>query len=604
MLWRIYAGYAALILLSIGLVGYLVADRIEDDTRREIQTSLQARALMLRELASPLLAADGGALETEGLQERIRDLGAAIRTRLTVIAVDGRVLADSELDPLRMENHADRPEVTAARSSGEGRVTRISTTLGIEMVYLAYPVIHEGQMCGTVRASLPLSEVGQRLAQLRGLVILTALVASVAALIIGFQVARGVVRPLTAMTEAATAMAEGDYERRIPSSRNDEIGGLARALNHLAASSLERMQTILTERNQLFAILSGMVEGVVAVDGDARVMHMNAVAARILRTPSTDCAGKAIREITRITDVAEVIESTLAGAGDSGRLVRLVEQPRDRVLEVHAAPLIGHAGEPRGAVVVLHDVTEINRLETVRRDFVANVSHELKTPITAIRGLVETMIDDEAMEPATSSRFLARIRDQSGRLSVLVSDLLSLSRLESESTALETRRLDLRDVVAWCSRAMQAAAELEDVSIKVDSPRAPIWMECDEEAMQLAIRNLLDNALKYTGRGGEVWLRVKEGEGTATVEVEDSGIGIEPHHLDRIFERFYRVDKARSRELGGTGLGLAIVKHVAIRHGGDVSVTSAVGRGSKFSIHLPVDGGPQISIESGSQAGS
>jgi two-component system phosphate regulon sensor histidine kinase PhoR len=258
------------------------------------------------------------------------------------------------------------------------------------------------------------------------------------------------------------------------------------------------------------------------------------------------------------------------------------------VVEMHASPLRDGDGHLVGAVVVLHDITELGRLEAVRRDFIGNVSHELKTPITAIRGLVETMIDDREMDQEIRDRFLGRISEQPQRLSTLVTDLLALSRLESEGAPLERSLVDLRDVVATAARGLLSSAEELGVVVEVESPDSPLYIRGDEEILRQVASNLLDNALKYTPAGGRVWLRLHEDRALAVLEVEDTGIGIEPEHQARLFERFYRVDKARSRELGGTGLGLSIVKHVALVHGGDVSVESAPGRGSTFRVTIPL----------------
>jgi len=282
--------------------------------------------------------------------------------------------------------------------------------------------------------------------------------------------------------------------------------------------------------------------------------------------------------------VSKAVESAAGVTGE----VKRAGRSGDRVLEMQAAPLRDSDGNPAGAVVVLHDVTQLRRLETVRQDFVANVSHELKTPLTAIRGLVETLLDDGAMDEATRQRFLTKLRDQTARVSALMTDLLAISQIESRETALEVEMLDLRDPIRESLKALLPSAEKKGVTVESEVPDEPVTESCDAEAIRRVFDNLLDNAVKYTPEEGRVWVRLRTEGDSALVEVADTGIGIEPRDQERIFERFYRVDKARSRELGGTGLGLSIVKHIVQAHGGEVSVESVPGRGSTFRVRLPL----------------
>ncbi len=581
---KLYLGYVALILLSTAIVGGLIAQQIEEDSVKEIRQSLNVRAVFLQNLVSPTFRGP----PDPTLQQRIRALGAAIDTRLTVIGLDGGVIADSEENPSEMDNHANRPEILAARSHELGNTTRFSDTLGTMMMYLALPVWSEDRLVGYVRTSLPLSVVEERLAHLHALVALGAGIAVSVALILGLFFARRVTNPLTSMTTAAESMAHGNYDQRIPVTTTDEIGTLARTLNRLSENLRDRMETINKDRNKLLAILGGMVEGVVAVDQDERVVHMNAAAGIILGISPESIVGKKIWESITIHKVCEIVDKTLRDATEVAEELQLIGPPQDRAVKVNASPLHDSQGSLVGAVVVLYDLSELHRLETVRRDFVANVSHELKTPITAIRGLVETLIDDKQMHPEHRERFLIKVRDQAMRLGVIVTDLLTISRLETQGDVLERKFLDLRDPVLASSQGLLPPREKEGIIIESQVPEEPVTVLGDEEALCQVVRNLLDNALKYTPKNGRVWVRLRQEEGHAVIEVEDTGIGIEPRDLDRIFERFYRVDKARSRELGGTGLGLSIVKHITHAHGGWVSVDSVPGKGSTFRIYLPL----------------
>jgi two-component system phosphate regulon sensor histidine kinase PhoR len=582
LLWKLYAGYVVLIVLTALVIGILVARRMEQDSRRETEAALRAKAVFLADL----VAASEDA-SPAGLEARLRRLGTDTQVRLTVIGSGGTVLADSEEDPARMDNHADRPEIASARERGFGTSTRYSHTLRVDMMYVALPIRRDGALLGFARAALPLTAIDQRLAHARATVLLGAAIAIAAGTLLGFIFARRLIRPLLAVTRAAEAIANGNYDLEVRPESKDEIGKLVHAFNRMAEHLRERMDTITKDRNQVLAILAGMVEGVVAVDREGRVVHLNEVAGSLLHVSPQASLGRPIREVTQVPAVVEMLSGTSADGATLTRELRLPERPKDRIIEVRASPLRDARSEPAGSVIVLHDITELRRLEQVRRDFVASVSHELKTPLTAIRGLIETLIDDPDMTAETHRRFLGKVRDQTARLSNLVTDLLTLSRVESEEGAVERERLDLREPVGESARALGPAGEAKGLTLETQMPAAPVAVLGDREALRQIVDNLLDNAIKYTPAGGRIWLRIRPEADSVVVEVEDSGCGIEPQHQDRIFERFYRVDKARSRELGGTGLGLSIVKHFALALGGQVSVASVPGQGSTFRVRLP-----------------
>ncbi|HKQ62490.1 MAG TPA: ATP-binding protein [Candidatus Polarisedimenticolaceae bacterium] len=407
-------------------------------------------------------------------------------------------------------------------------------------------------------------------------------------LLAGWVAARRAAERLRRISAAVERLAAGGEADDLSLGANDEIGTIETALVRLAASERERMASLDSDRSKLLTILGGMVEGVVAVDGDERLLHVNAMAARLLGQEARDLLGKRIWESTRQPQLLDTVRAVLGGKAEASTTLRLPSPAGERSVELRAAPLRDATGGIAGAVLVLDDVTELRRLEAVRRDFVANVSHELKTPITAIRGLIETLIDDPALDGKMRDRFLEKIGNQSLRLSALVTDLLTLARLESDGGIGELKPLDLRTPVLASAGALLPSGENLGLEVHVLAPENPIPVLGDEEALRQATTNLLDNALKYTARGGRIWLRLSTTDDRAVLEVEDTGIGVSPEHLPRIFERFYRVDKARSRQLGGTGLGLSIVKHVCLVHGGDVAVESTPGKGSLFRVRLPL----------------
>ncbi|HXV14142.1 MAG TPA: ATP-binding protein [Candidatus Krumholzibacteria bacterium] len=583
-LWKLYAGYAVVILLTAVVVGVLVVRGFERDLTEQIQASLHSEALLLQDIARPYVDTP----PDSAFQHRVWLLGSRADTRLTVIAADGRVLADSREDPSAMDNQRTRPEIVGALTKGVGVAKLFSSSLGGTAMYVAVPVTKNDTVAGYVRVAKPLLALEQRRGAVRGMVLLGTVLAVLLALLIGLVLARNYTRPLVGMTTAARAVAAGDYDHRVRVDRKDEIGELAEALNAMTAQLKSQIDTITADRNVTLAILASMVEGVVAVDSDDYVVHVNSAAEAILGIDATSVRGRRIWEVTRVVEVSEALADAMKEDRVRVSEARISKPQKDQVIQLIGSPLKDAAGERVGAVLVMHDVSELRQLEGVRRDFVANISHELKTPLAAIRGLVETLIDDQDMDPATHNRFIEKIHDQSQRLSSLVSDLLTLSRLESDQGGVQFEAVDLREAVAESYRAQVHAAETKRVEIAARVSDAPVVIEGDAEALRELVDNLLSNALKFTPEGGRVDVRLGVEGPNAVLTVEDTGIGIAPEDQGRIFERFYRVDKARSRQLGGTGLGLSIVKHVALAHGGNVALKSAPGRGSTFRIQIPL----------------
>ncbi|MEM9554163.1 MAG: ATP-binding protein [Acidobacteriota bacterium] len=589
-LWKLFAGYAFLILVATGLVGVLVAQKVESETVEETDRRLRASAILLSDLVAESLRDEDA---VPALQARVRELGEALEIRITVVRLDGRVIVDSEAQPELMDDHSGRPEFVDAAVGGLGVSTRFSKTLQERRRYLALPLDVDGERFGFVRTSVPLTVLNLRLAELRQAVFLGSLIAIVLALGVGFLYARQVTRPLLSMAEAASEIAAGDYDHRVEAASHDELGKLALAFNTMSREVRASVAAMAADREKLAAILGSMTEGVVAVDRDERVVHINSVAARLLHTDPERLLSHPIWEVTRLHEVSRALGDCLETQQRVDREIRFPGAP-DRILRLSVSPLRTR-DELAGAVVLLDDITQLRHLETMRRDFVANVSHELKTPITAIRGLVETLLDDPAADPAMRHRFLERVLRQAERMANLVIDLLSLSRLESGSRVLEMQTLDLRHPIRESVRTLGTAAASRRVELTVELTDAPVLVEGEDEALRQAVSNLIDNAIKYSPEGGTVQVRLllREGAGEAVVEVEDHGIGIEPRDIERLFERFYRVDKARSQALGGTGLGLAIVKHIALALGGLVTVDSAPGRGSTFRLHFPYPSSPE-----------
>lgn len=588
LLWRLYTGYATIILISALVVGIMLSRQLEKNTLEEIQDSLSVRSALLTEIAKDSLLASSAGNNRDSLQSTLTELGISTESRLTVVATDGLVIADSQEQPQAMDNHLQRPEIIDAMDTGAGIASRYSQTIQQMMMYRAVAVRENQQLIGFVRVSVPLTTVDSRLAQLRLIILLSAGIVAIAALILGLYFVKRFTDPLLRMTEAAEAISQGDYNRRIAVTQKDELGTLAAAFNRMAKGSAQRMAEITLERNRLSSIFAGMVEGVIDVDQDQKIVHINQVAADLLELSIKDCIDQPIWEQVRVAEINTALEQALNKREVVKVQMRRPSAEDDQVVDIYAAALHNENQELIGAVIVLHNISELDHLERIRRDFVANASHELKTPITAIRGLTETILDDADMPEATRHDFIEKVHAQSLRLSSLVTDLMTISRLESDHQEKSFHSFDLVELVRRSVTATRQVCEEKQLDLQLDLPNEPLMINGEIQAISQLVDNLIDNATKYTDVAGAISVSLCREDKTALLTVKDSGIGISPQLQQRIFERFYRVDKARSRELGGTGLGLSIVKNIAEQHGGSVSVESQPGVGSTFSVSLPL----------------
>jgi two-component system phosphate regulon sensor histidine kinase PhoR len=581
--WRLFATYGVFWLLMIGLLGMFILSRMERLFVEQIEDRLRSRAVLLREMVHGRSAA-----EVEDLQPRIRALEGEIGTRITLIDQGGTVLADSEVDPRAhsLENHADRPEVIAARTQDYGiSQQRYSSTVNREMMYVAVRTDDPRGAVAFVRVALPLDDIQLQLSSLRHLVWTAVAGTALAGLALAFWLSRRMTLPLGELTRAARRIASGAYGHKVHDAAWDEIGILARTFNHMSERLASQFTQLEEDREQLRAILGGMVEGVVALDAEERILFANERAAQLLEFHNPRAVGRKLWQVVRRPALQEVVRKVLADPETPEQELSW-DAPTARSFTVHAARLPG--APPRGAVLVLHDTSELRRLERVRQEFVANVSHELKTPLSIIKACIETLIDGAVNDPAHRGSFLEKIAEQSDRLHALILDLLSLARIESGTEVFEFQAVALEPVVENCLDRHRARAQAKEQTLEAVGPdHASVAAWGDDEAIGQILDNLVDNAVKYTPAGGRIRVRWGAENGQVQLEVADNGIGIPEHDLPRIFERFYRVDKARSRELGGTGLGLSIVKHLAQAMRGSIQATSRLGEGTSFLIHLP-----------------
>ena len=510
---------------------------------------------------------------------------AASGARLTVITAGGHVLADSGSDPATMENHAGRPEIRDAFAKGDGLSVRRSVTVNRDMQYYAVRYSPAGGSPVVLRFALPVRAADDEVWALRRRLWLSSLVMLVVAGTASLLISRSFASRVERLQSFSRRVADGDF-RPIEADRSgDALEALAASLND-SASRLDRaIRTLTEERNLSSAILASMVEGVAVVNSNERLLFANDGFAGILELDAPPKSGSSLVEIVRQTELIEAVRAVVAGAPrveveiSTGTL-------RQRIFAVTVASV--RAMETSGAVIVLHDITDLRKLERIRRDFVANVSHEFKTPLTAIQGFAETLLAGAMDDPQNRIRFLQIILEHSRRLARLTDDLLELSKMDADRLDLELHRLSVSQFVQSCMETTQRSAQEKNLYVSVDLQGSLPDIAADRRRLAEVLQNLLDNAIQYTPSGGKIKVSaVSDGE-EVTFTVSDTGIGIPKVDQPRIFERFYRVDVARSREVGGTGLGLSIAKHLVEAHGGRIWVDSEVGQGSHFHFTVPV----------------
>ncbi len=507
------------------------------------------------------------------LDALVYQIGHQTGRRITVIDTTGTVIADSDFphDQLAsLENHATRPEFHAALHGATGTDLRHSVSTGRWELKVAMPIAG-----GAARVSTPLPQVDAVVADAQGAVLLGGLLALAVGAVLAFGFARSVARPLLRLRDAAQAFAHGNAST-IDARGRDEVGDLARALRTLQENLSRRMADLERERAEMTALISSMVEGVIALDATGAVTALNPAARDLLKL-GPDAAAPAALELFRQRPARELVEKSLAGGASAGLEIEL----DDRTVLLSGDPL-----PTGGAVLVLHDITGLKRLENVRRDFVANVSHELKTPLTVIRGYAETLLAEET-PPEIRKSFVEKVLANAHRMQQLVDDLLDLSRIESGAWTPRLEYLALSPLIQEVWTTLKPRADAQRLTFQAEIAPNAAAVHADGPGARQILLNILDNCVRYTPAGGRIAVRSRRSAEGVTVEISDTGVGIPSEHLPRIFERFYRVDAARSRELGGTGLGLAIVKHLVEAHGGRVTAESALSAGTTISVVFP-----------------
>ena len=589
LFWRLGFTYVALLLAVLIAVELYSARVIRSQAIRAAYSELTS-LLNVAQTRPPLTS------DPENLRTWTAWM-AKSGARVTVIDSNGQVLADSAADAAAMENHANRPEVVEALAQGHGQSVHRSVTLDRELVYEAVRYQAPDGQSIVIRLAVPLSEIDLSVKELRDRL----LIASIVMLLIGGIASLAFTRVFAArigrLKDFSQRIAEGNFRPLLSEGPRDELSELTDSMNQTAARLDQEIRTLSGERNRSSAILRSMVEGVAVIDAQERLVFYNRAFSEIFNVPVSTAEGRPLIEAVRNAELVGLIRKALRGEeGLQNDISMGIVQMQN--FSVTAAPVMAlettngapdaDRAKPSGAVVVLHDVTELRRLERVRQDFVANVSHEFKTPLTAIQGFAETLLSGALDDPTSNRRFLEIIRTHAVRLARLTNDLLKLARIEAGKLEVEFFPVGLIELIEGCAETTLLKASRKQITLEIEVPPGLPPVRGDAGLLRDVLQNLLDNAIQYTPEGGHIRVSADLRSKEAVVTVTDTGIGIPASDKERIFERFYRVDAARSREAGGTGLGLSIAKHIVEAHGGHLWVDSVIGEGSKFSFSIPI----------------
>lgn len=576
----------AMIALSVSTAGLFMAktfkenhiDALEDNMVREMQIISARMEWKSGELSSLY----------DHYTNEAKELKRYTGARVTFIRNDGVVLGDSDWDPSQMDNHLDRVEVKEALKLGTGRAIRESDTANQNMMYVAIPVeIIPDQAPNIIRLAMSLNEVDQSIRNLSMVLILGLLALFLIAALISYRIALSMTRPLEQITKVAKRIKNMDYRARVKVTKQGEIGELGNAINAMADSLQVQMTRIQQNENQLESVLDNMINGIVMIDKNGKIVLMNRRAEEVLGFSARELVGRHFAEAKQQYELSQMIQEGLKNKEHLREEITFYF-PEERLLELNLVPIHPDDNEFSGVLLVLQDVSAIRRLERMRSEFVANVSHELKTPITAVKGFAETLLGGAVNDEETARSFLQIIYDESDRLNRLIGDILELSKIESRRVPLVFSPVEVDSFISKSVKLMESEASRKNIELSMNIEPG-LYVEADEDRLRQIVMNLLSNGINYTPDGGRVSVKVEGiGDDHIRISISDSGIGIPKKDLPRIFERFYRVDKARSRSSGGTGLGLSIVKHLVELHKGTISVTSSLGVGSTFIIELPV----------------
>ncbi len=583
LIWRIFPFFLIIIIVSLFLEAWYFINHSRQFFLENSEKELTIRARLIQlKLASAM--AEKQDLELDDL---CKQLGESIQTRVTIILPSGEVVGDSFARIKPMENHKNRPEIQAALQGKKGMSIRHSTTLDDTMMYIALPVTTpEGGVRAVVRTAFSISAIDKNIDDMRNKIFLFLVLTVFTAAAASLYVSRRIIRPLESIKQGAQAFARGNLSNRLALPDTEELSELARAMNQMAQNLDDRIKDSLDRRKELEAVHGSMQEGVIAIGNDEQIITINNAAARIFNFPPDQLKNRNILEVARNFALQNFIQKALSTHEPVEDDI-FIQQDGDHILNIHSSALWDAREQRMGTLIIFHDITRIRRLERMHKDFAANVSHELKTPLTTIKGFIETLQEMVAGKSEDAAGFLKIIEKNVNRMIALINDLLALSRLERlEGTGIEFEENHLSTMIEDAVGSCRAMAEKKQMQIHVDCPEDLTAM-VDPILMEQAIANLVENAVKYSPEKTQVDITARGTDQWVEIAVTDFGNGISKEHLPKVFNRFYRVDKGRSRQEGGTGLGLAIVKHIVQYHNGRITVDSVKGKGTTFHICIP-----------------
>ncbi len=583
LIWRIFPFFLIIIIVSLSLEAWYFINHSRRFFLENSEKELTIRARLIQLKLADAMARG----QDRELDDLCKQLGESIQTRVTIILPSGEVVGDSFARIKSMENHKNRPEIQTALQGGKGMSVRHSSTLDDTMMYIALPVITpEGGVKAVVRTAFSISAIDKNINEMRNKMFLFVVFTVIAAAAASLYVSRRIIRPVEHIKQGAQAFARGNLSNRLALPDTEELSDLARAMNQMAQNLDDRIQDSLDRRKELEAVHSSMQEGVIAIGNDEQIITINNAAARIFNFPSDKLKHRNILEVARNFELQTFIQKALSTHEPVEDDI-FIQRDGDHILNIHSSALWDAREKRMGTLIIFHDITRIRRLERMHKDFAANVSHELKTPLTTIKGFIETLQEMVADKSKDAAGFLKIIEKNVNRMIELINDLLALSRLERlEGTGIEFEENHLSTLIEDAVDSCRVMADKKQMQIHVDCPNDLTAM-VDPILMEQAIANLVENAVKYSPENKQVNITASETGQWMDIAITDYGNGISKEHLPKIFNRFYRVDKGRSRQEGGTGLGLAIVKHIVQYHNGRITVDSVKGKGTTFHICIP-----------------
>ncbi len=579
---RLLALYGVVFVLVLLVTDGSLSHFLQKRNLLDLQSSLTRQSFLIRELAIPLLG------DTGRLQEQLEKIASMTAIRITIIDPAGAVLADSSENPeqlSKMDNHATRPEIAAALKKETGMSIRYSVTLEKRMLYIAIPILENSIVLGAVRTAMPITRVDEILASVRRPILLTALLGVLVLLIAGILFSNHLTRRIRRITSVAERFAREDWSAKILIDGQDELKMLANTMNQMASSLHSRIKDLESEKNKISVILNHMSEGVIAIDRYKQCVTANPSAEKIFGFTAAGTLGKSLIEITRHPQLEGLVDRAFQEKKTLSLEIQTSGKTK-KTLHVNVIVLDAHVRDIRG-ILVFHDMTELRRLENIRKEFVSNVSHELRTPLTSIKGFIETLQGGAAKDPVIHEKFLKIAAEETDRLGRLVQDILTLGEIEQGATLVMKEMIDLPAELSAILERFKTQLIEKKLSVESLLSKKSLHLSGNRDKVQQVFVNLLDNAIKFNRPEGKIVLSADQSPEGVTVTVEDTGVGIPEEAQGRIFERFFRVDKTRSKELGGTGLGLAIVKHIMEAHGGNITCQSVPGQGSRFSVFFP-----------------